>query len=141
MSYSVPAQLLMLASAAVILALGAIHLFHTFFGNKLAPRDPALQAAMREGSPVITRQTTLWKAWIGFNASHSMGAILFGSIYGYLALLQPALLFGSAFLLAVGLAMLAGYALLGKRYWFSVPFRGICLSLGFYVVAMVLSRV
>jgi hypothetical protein len=131
----------MLASAGVILALGVIHLFYTFYGNKLMPRDPALHAAMRNVSPVLTRQTTLWKAWIGFNASHSMGAMLFGLIYGYLALLQPALLFGSAFLLAVGLAMLAGLAVLGKRYWFSVPFRGICLSLGFYVAAIVLARV
>ena len=25
------------------------------------------------------------KAWIGFNISHSLGALLFGVIYGYLA--------------------------------------------------------
>jgi uncharacterized membrane protein len=133
--------MLMLASAAVILALGAIHLIYTFFGNKLTPRDPALQAAMRQVSPRLTRETTLWKAWIGFNASHGMGALLFGLMYGYLALMQPALLFGSTFLLVIGLVMLAGYALLGKRYWFSVPFKGICLSLGFYMAAIVLSRV
>ena len=27
---------------------------------------------------MITPQTTLWRAWIGFNASHSLAAILFG---------------------------------------------------------------
>jgi hypothetical protein len=88
-------------------------------------------------SPVITRQTTMWKAWVGFNASHSFGAILFGLVYGYLALLHPAFLFDSAFLLIVGLAVLGGYAFLGARYWFSVPFRAILLSLALYAFALI----
>jgi uncharacterized membrane protein len=133
-------MLCMLASAGGILALGVMHLVYTFCGSKLTPRDASLQASMRVVSPVITRQTTIWKCWVGFNASHSMGAMLFGLVYGYLALLQPAMLFQSAFLLALGLVTLAGYVVLGKRYWFSVPFNGICLSLGFYVVAIALSR-
>ncbi len=130
----------MLASAGIILALGVAHLVYTFYGKKLTPRDPALQAAMREVSPVLTRETTMWKTWIGFNASQSMGAILFGLIYGYLTIVHPALLFQSTFLLAVGFAMLGGLMALGKLYWFSVPFRGICLSFAFYAVAMVLAR-
>lgn len=130
----------MLASAGVILALGVMHLWRTFNGNTLTPRDAALQARMRETSPVISRQTTIWKAWVGFNASHNMGAILFGVIYDHLALMQSALLFQSAFLLAVGFLMLGGLAILGKRYWFGVPFRGICLALGRYVVAVLLVR-
>src|SRR5438105_968245 len=105
---------LLLASAGVVLALGVIHLVYTFFGRLLTPRDAALQAAMRQVSPVLTRETTMWKAWLGFNASHGMGAILFGLVYGYLALAHAELLFGSAFLLAVGFAMLAGFAVLGR---------------------------
>jgi hypothetical protein len=136
----VAAQLLTLASAGVMLALGAVHWMYTFYGNQLAPRDAALQTSMREVSPVITRQTTMWKCWIGFNASHSLGAMLFGLIYGYLALMQPAMLFQSAFLPAVGLAVLTGYAVLGKRYWFSAPFRGIVVSFVCYVAAVALAR-
>jgi hypothetical protein len=92
---------------------------------------------MSEVSPVITRETTMWKAWVGFNASHSFGAILFGVIYGYLSLVHPQFLFGSEFLLAVGLLLLAGYTFLGKRYWFSIPFRGILASLALYAGALV----
>lgn len=131
----------MTASAGIILALGIVHLVYTFYGKKLTPRDPALQVAMREGLPVISRETTMWKTWIGFNASHSMGAILFGLIYGYLTLVHPALLFQSTYLLAVGLAMLSGLAVLGKVYWFSIPFRGICISLVCYVAAIVFTRI
>jgi len=116
-------------SAAIILALGTIHLIYTFWGRKLLPRDPELRSHMNDVCPVISDQTTMWKAWVGFNASHSMGAILFGLIYGYLSVFEADLLFGSIFLVSVGIAMLVGLVLLGKRYWFNVPFTGIWISL------------
>jgi hypothetical protein len=80
------ASLLVAASAAIVLLLGVIHLAYTFRGRKLHPRDPGMFAQMNEVSPVLTRETTMWQAWIGFNASHARGAIFFGLIYGYLAL-------------------------------------------------------
>ena len=126
-------------SAAIILLLGLIHLLYTFYGPKLLPRDRDLKARMEEVRPVITRETTMWKAWVGFNASHSYGAILFGSVYGYLSLAHSAFLFQSTFLLSLGLLLLGGYAFLGKRYWFSVPFRGIVASTACYVAALALA--
>lgn len=127
---------LMVTSAGIILILGALHLAYTFRGPKLLPRDRALQAAMNEIHPVITRQTTMWRAWVGFNASHSMGAILFGLIYAFLALYHAQLLFHSVYLLSVGFAMLAGLLALGKIYWFRVPFIGIGISLLCYVASI-----
>ena len=97
-------RILMGLSAGVILVLGILHLVYTFFGPKLRPRDAELQSAMQAVSPVITTETTMWKAWVGFNASHSLGAILFG-----------------------------------RRYWFSVPYRGITFSLACYSAAMIAS--
>ena len=128
---------LVAASAAIILLLGLIHLLYTFRGRKLHPRDAELEQRMREISPVITRETTMWRAWVGFNASHSLGAILFGLIYGYLAIAHQAFLFAAPFLLLVGLVLLLGYVFLGMRYWFSVPYRGIVLATVLYVVALV----
>ena len=128
---------LIAASAAIILLLGLIHLLYTFRGTQLHPRDAALQTRLKDVSPVITRETTMWKAWVGFNASHSFGAILFGLVYGYLALAHSTFLFQSTFLLLLGLLLLAGYVFLGKVYWFSVPFRGIVLSTALYVAALV----
>jgi hypothetical protein len=116
--------ILMSLSALLVLALGVLHLVYTFRGPKLTPRDPALQARMAEVHPVITRQTTMWRAWVGFNASHSMGAILFGLVYGFLANAYPEILFSSPFLLAVGLAMLGSLAVLGKSV---VRFRSAAL--------------
>jgi hypothetical protein len=131
------AACLVAASAAIVLLLGLAHLVYTFRGTKLHPRDPQLTAALKQVSPVITRQTTMWKAWVGFNASHSFGAILFGAVYGYLAVVHAAFLFRSPFLLVLGLLLLAGYAVLGKLYWFSTPFRGIVLAMLFYLGGLV----
>ena len=128
--------ILMSLSALVLSTLGVLHLVYTFRGPKLTPRDPALQVRMAEVHPVITRQTTMWRAWVGFNASHSMGAILFGLIYGFLGNAYPEILFNSPFLLVVGLAMLGGFAVLGKVYWFRIPFRGIVISLVCYLTSI-----
>lgn len=132
--------MLMGAGAGIILVLGLAHLLFTFRGPAFMPRDRALKARMEESAPVISRETTMWKAWVGFNASHSFGAILFGAVYGYLALLHEAFLFGSRFLLVLGLLLLCGYVVLAQRYWFRTPFRGILLALGLYIAALLLLR-
>ena len=132
--------LLVTASAGILLTLGTLHLVYTFYGPKLRPRDATLITHMQQTHMVITQETTVWKAWIGFNASHSMAAMLFGLIYGWLALTQPALLFGSPFLIGVGVATLAGFCVLGRLYWFSVPFAGICLSLACFSGALMIPR-
>ena len=58
---------------------------------------------------------------MGFNASHSMGLILFGLGFGFLALAHGELLFHSPFLLVVGLAMLGGLVVLCKLHFFRGP--------------------
>jgi hypothetical protein len=131
------AAVLIAASTVVVLLLGLIHLTYTFYGIKLHPRDTALKERLMAASLNISRETTMWRTWIGFNASHSFGCILFGLVYGYLALWQRAMLLQSWFLLFVGLALLIGYAVLGKRYWFSIPFRGITLALLLYGAGLV----
>ena len=131
------ATVLLVASAAILFSLGTMHLIITFVGPKLTPRDPALQVRMREVSPVITNETTIWNFWIGFNISHSMAAMLFGLIYGFLAIVHGNLLFSSPYLLIVGFLMLVGCFVVGKVYWFSTPVVGIGISLACYVAAVI----
>jgi len=94
---------------------------------------------MSQTSPVITKETTMWRCWVGFNASHSMALILFGLVFGFLALAHDELLFHSPFLLVVGLAFLVGSVVLCKVYFFTVPLRGMSISLTCYVASIVLS--
>ena len=133
------ASTLMAASAAVIFLLGALHLFYTFTGNKFHPHDAELRTRLEQVSPVISRQTTMWKVWVGCNASHSCGLLLFGAIYGYLALMHSRFLFQSRFLLVLGLLFLGGFAVLGRRYWFRLPFRAILVATAFYAGALVVA--
>ena len=134
-----PAQTFIAASATVILLLGLVHLLYTFASRKFSPRDPGLEAQLKLVSPIISRETTMWKAWVGFNASHSMGAILFGAIYGYLAIVHYTFLLQSGFLVFLGGLLLAGYLVPGKLYWFSVPFRGIALASALYVTGFAIA--
>lgn len=128
---------LIATSASIVLLLGLMHLLYTFHGPNLLPRDRELLARMQEVAPVITRQTTIWKAWVGFNASHSYGLILFGAVYGYLALVHSDFLFQSAFLLSVGLMLLFGYVFLAKKYFFRIPFQGALLATVLYAAALI----
>jgi hypothetical protein len=130
----------MVLSASIIFTLGVVHLAYTFWGAKRTPRDPALEISMSQIAPVITKETTMWRAWVGFNASHSMGLILFGLVFGYLALVHGQLLFQSPFLLLVGLAMLGGFVVLCKVYFSRAPLTGVCISLACYLASIALSR-
>jgi hypothetical protein len=130
----------MVLSGGIVFTLGVIHLLYTFWGPNLTPRDPALQISMSQISPVITKETTMWRCWVGFNASHSMGLILFGLVFGFLALAHGRLLFQSPFLLVVGLAMLGGFVVLSRLYFFSAPLAGISISLACYIASIALSR-
>ncbi|MFL6656930.1 MAG: LIC_13387 family protein [Massilia sp.] len=124
--------ILIAASAGLIFFLGSMHLLLTYRGSAFHPRDAGLVAMLQADSPRISRETSMWRAALGFHASHSLGAILFGLIYGYLALEGTGLLFHSTFLLALGLCGLSAYLLLAHRYWFKAPQRGIALAWGLY---------
>lgn len=134
------AQILIVVSAGIVCLLGVVHLAYTFRGPLLTPRDPALQTAMNRVSPVISKETTMWRCWIGFNGTHGIGLVLFGLVFGYLTIADARLLFSSPFLLAVGLAALVGYAVLAKACFFSVPFIGVLISCACFITGMALSH-
>lgn len=123
-----------------MLLLGLLHLVYTFRGPKLHPRDSDLTARMMTVSPVISPQTTMWRAWVGFNVSHSFCLIFFGALYGYLALRHSTFLFHSWFLLMLGFVLLLAYVILANLYWFSGPFRGVAIAAFLYLLGIVLRR-
>ena len=128
-------KVLMVLGAAVVGLLGAIHLFYTFFSNKFDVRDPAVCAAMKATSPVLSRHTTMWSAWIGFNASHGLGVVLFAAIYLVLALGHMHVLRESATLTWLPVAGSAAYLALAKRYWFRSPLVGVAIAMACFLIA------
>ena len=125
-------------SAAIALLLGLVHLLYTFHGSKLHPRDPDLIARMKTDSPRITSQTTIWRVWIGINATHSLCLILFGAVYGYLAICHSEVLFNSSFLLGLGLLLLLAFVALSYLYFFRTPLLGVILATVFYLLGIFL---
>ncbi len=119
--------------------LGLIHLLYTFYSNKFEPRDDGLGNCMRHVSPVLTQETTMWRAWVGFNASHSIGALLFACYYGYLSMFELDFLLSRPFLVVLSLVTLGSYLLLARLYWFKVPTLGIALSTIVFVLGYLLA--
>ncbi len=127
------------AGSLIMLTLGSIHLYFTFFSDKFRPVKEELHALMEKTPMRLTRRTTLWKAWMGFNASHSIGAIYIGAINIFLALRFPDLLRGSFFLYAFNIAVIAFYLWVARKYWFKAPFTGVLITLVLYIAAAVVA--
>src|SRR5688572_16874063 len=91
-------QFLWIAGSLPFLILGSIHLLYTFFTNKFSSRNPAVDEAMKTSHPVLTNKTTMWRAWVGFNASHSSGVIYIGLVNFLFAVFLPIILSNPVFL-------------------------------------------
>ena len=132
------AQFLLIIGASIFGVLGAIHLMYTFFTNKFEAQDSSVTEAMKGTSPILTKETSVWDAWVGFNASHSLGAMLVAAVYiplttSYFNVIQQSVWF-SFLPTLVGLS----YLVLAKKYWFRIPFFGVLISTLCFVGAAVL---
>jgi hypothetical protein len=123
--------------AGIFGALGTLHLVYTFFSPRFDPRDPAVAVAMKGTSPRITRATTMWDCWIGFNASHSLGAMVFAAVYLLLAIRHPQLLSQSPAFVVLALVNALAYLALACKYWFRIPLTGIAIATACFAIATV----
>jgi hypothetical protein len=80
--------------------------------------------------------TDMWRAWIGFNFSHSLGLLLFAALAiwaGAYGSMLPAGVLPA--LILIGCV----YLVLALLYWFRIPTIGIAIGTGCFVAAWVLS--
>ncbi|MEK7728794.1 MAG: hypothetical protein AAB354_10305 [candidate division KSB1 bacterium] len=125
-------EICLISGGAIFGVLGLLHAFYTLLDTKrprrLAPDNPQVLASMSSSFVRLSRGgSTMWRAWLGFNFSHSLGAILFCFMCIFLALHLPTLALPKAALLlpvAVGLI----YFWLAILYWFYIPATGIALG-------------
>ena len=125
----------------IIVILGSIHLYYTFFTNKFFSRNEKMIDEMKSPSPVLTKGTTMWNAWIGFNASHSSGAIFIGIINFYLAIQYFTVLQSDNFFFLFNILTIGFYAWLAKKYWFKIPFAGLLMTLICFFVSYILTMI
>jgi len=128
---------LFIVGASIFGALGLVHLAYTFFTDKFNPHNPDVAEAMKSTSPTLTKETTVWRAWVGFNASHSLGVILFSALYIPLAFSHINIIEDNNWFAALPSITGFLYLFLAKKYWFKVPFLGILMATICFVIAFV----
>jgi hypothetical protein len=138
-------RILLDLSGGIFVLLGSLHALYTFLDirrpRRLVPQDPAVALAMAESPVRLTRGgTTMWRAWVGFNFSHSVGAVLFGVLCIYAGTLLGTVVI-PAWVLLLFVAVSFIYLGLSVLYWFRIPTAGIgvasiCLLAAWLMYAM-----
>jgi hypothetical protein len=133
-------------AGSILVLLGALHALYTSLDirrpRRLVPLDPTVALAMTASPLRLSRGgTTMWRAWVGFNFSHSVGVVLFGEICVGAGAAPGAMVVPPWMLLALAFIS-AIYLGLSARYWFWAPTTGIataslCVLLAWLVYAWV----
>lgn len=130
-------QILLITGAAIFGVLGTIHLVYTFFSAKFDPYDPAVRTGMQATTMRISRSTSLWNAWTGFNASHSLGAMVFALFVLLLAGLHMDFVRSAPLFAWLAAANALAWLAVGLRYWFRIPTTGLALSSACFLIAAI----
>jgi hypothetical protein len=126
------AKYLLDLGGGIFVLLGSLHALYTFLDirrpRRLVPQEPSVARAMAETHVRLARGgTTMWRAWVGFNFSHSLGAVLFGMLCMGTGL-ALGIWMPPAWMLLV-LVIVAGiYLGLSILYWFRIPTVGIAFA-------------
>ncbi len=133
---------LFLVGALPFLVFGLLHAAATPqtppHAKGLSPRDPAVRDAMAHDTILLTRRTTVWLAWVGFNLSHSLGLLLIGVVVVLIGRTSASFQAQAAVFLPLAVLVSATYLVLGVRYWFRTPIIGISLASVCFLVSWVL---
>ncbi|MDH3232334.1 MAG: hypothetical protein OEQ29_02320 [Alphaproteobacteria bacterium] len=131
-----------IAGALPFLLLGSLHIIYTLMDERqprrLTQRDHDLVKRMRSNTLALTKETTVWRAWIGFNLSHGLGVVLFAVAMIYMAALHFEPVRASAPIVLIAAPVIAAiYVGLSIRYWFSIPAIGSGLGAGLLLAGAV----
>jgi hypothetical protein len=130
---------LFLAGALPFVVLGLAHALATPLASTdrkgLSPADPALAEAMTRARLLLTGRTDLWRCWVGFNLSHSLGAVAFGAFV--LAVGRSAESYAAQATVCAPLAVLVSGAFLaiGLRCWFRTPIAGCAIAFACFALS------
>lgn len=132
------AQILWITASSIYVLLATLHLLYTFFTNKFSARDSQTTEMMKQTHPVLTNRTTMWKAWIGFNGSHSAGGIFLGAVNIILAIFYFDFLSAALPLIILTDITSLFFLFLGIKYWFNIPLGGIVIATICYIAATII---
>ncbi|MGH8601264.1 MAG: LIC_13387 family protein [Gammaproteobacteria bacterium] len=124
---------LYIAGCIPFLVLGLLHTAYTiadtYNPRRLIPYKSGVMGLMKESTLALTKETDMWRAWVGFNISHGVGILFFSAIYLYFAIFHIAFLENSSLLLSAAPAIALTYLILSIKYWFRIPIAGSAIGL------------
>ena len=134
------AKYLFILGTLPFILLGAIHILYsvrdTWSPKKLSPYDDSVRVSMQRSTLALTRQTTMWRAWLGFNISHGIGVLFFGLIYLTLAISDFALITRITLLQYFALTVSVSYLVLSVKFWFHIPTIGSGIGTACFLVSL-----
>ena len=101
----------------------------------LSPRDPEYRRSMAEQTVLLTRRTNLWLAWVGFNLSHSLGAVALGLAVVLVGRTPETFAANGPAFLPFAIVVSGAYLAIGLRCWFRTPIAGIVVSSACFVLS------
>lgn len=138
-------QILIVFGSSIFLLLGVVHTVLTFQDlskpRNFTPRDANLRAAMEQSAVALHPKLNLWKAWLGFHFSHSLGLAMFGGVFLYIGIFYPVLFSQSPLLQGCSILISAAYVVLSVKFWFSKPAIYTGVSVSCFILASLLSYV
>jgi hypothetical protein len=133
---------LFLAGSIPFLVLGAAHALATPHtpadARGLSPADPQLAATMSRTPLRLTRRTDMWRCWVGFNLSHSLGIVLFGAVVVITGRSEETLLREGRTLAPLAVVVATGYLVLAAKYWFRTPIAGCAMGAALFLASWIL---
>ena len=135
-------RLLLILGGIVFGVLGAVHAIYSLLDLRnprwLVPADPSVAHAMANSALRLSGgRTDMWRAWIGFNFSHSLGVLLVGALGVWSGCRIKTLPVG--IIIPVLTLIGCAYLVLALLYWFRSPAIGVAIGTGCFAVAWVLS--
>jgi hypothetical protein len=134
--------ILLIIGGAVFGVLGALHAVYTMLDLRnprwLVPADPSVARAMANSALRLSDgRTDMWRAWIGFNFSHSLGVLLLGALGIWTGCRIKMLPVSS---IAPVLTLIGCiYLVLALLYWFRTPAIGVAIGTSCFAAAWILS--
>jgi hypothetical protein len=133
--------ILLILGGAVFVVLGGLHAVYTLLDLRnprwLVPVDPSVAKAMANTALRLSGgDTDMWRAWIGFNFSHSLGVLLVGALGIWAGARIKTFPAG---ILPVLTLIGCIYLVLCLLYWFRDPAIGVAIGTSCFALAWILS--
>ena len=132
---------LFLAGGLPFVVLGLLHARATPLATTdrkgLSPADPTLAEAMARGRVLLTKHVDVWSGWVGFNLSHSLGAVAFGAFVLVVGRSAGSFAAQAAFCGPLAVAVSGAFLAIGLRYWFRTPIAGCAIAFACFALSWV----